>query len=497
MSFIPRILLVLTLLLSINQVQAQTSSCPTTGVTVDLLTDNYGSETSWQIANDSGQTVASGEGYANNTQFSDTVCLNPGNYVFTLFDSYGDGICCAYGNGSYQLSSDAVTLASGGEFGRSEATPFRLTEPTTPPASCNQNTITITLKTDNYGSESQWSLSGSGGQIASGNGYDNNTEYQETLCLDDGEYTFTITDSYGDGICCAYGQGFYQITQGAELLATGGEFNSQDSVTLTLPNSGNPDTGNYYDSAIGLSGYALKTALFNIINNHTSQGYGALWSFYRNNELDQYYENDNSIIDIYSENPTASDPYNYSPGTDQCGTYNSEADCYNREHSFPRSWFGGSIDPMNSDVHHIFPTDGQVNAWRGSYPYGEVSSATRISANGSKVGTHADGSGYSGTVFEPIDEFKGDLARAQFYMAIRYQDRIGSWQGNSSSSNAVLDGSSDRVFESWYLTLLKSWHAADPVSQKEIDRNQAAEVFQGNRNPFVDHPEWVNDIWGQ
>ena len=106
------------------------------------------------------------------------------------------------------------------------------------------------------------------------------------------------------------------------------------------------------------------------------------------------------------------------------------------------------------------------------------------------------GLGYSGTVFEPIDEFKGDLARAYFYMATRYQDKIANWESNSTYSNAVLNGTSNQVFETWMLNVLKKWHNDDPVSQKEIDRNNAAESYQGNRNPFVDYPEFVSQIWG-
>jgi endonuclease I len=151
---------------------------------------------------------------------------------------------------------------------------------------------------------------------------------------------------------------------------------------------------------------------------------------------------------------------------------------------------------MNSDVHHIFASDGYVNSQRGSYPYGEVGSATFTSQNGSRVGAARANLGYSGTVFEPIDEFKGDVARAYFYMATRYENVISGWENNSSSSDAVLNGSSNQVFEIWALNMLKRWHQLDPVSQKELDRNNAAHSYQENRNPFVDYPEFVNAIWG-
>ena len=257
------------------------------------------------------------------------------------------------------------------------------------------------------------------------------------------------------------------------------------TLTAQIPNG-------YYSTATG-TGYALKTQLYDIIKGHADQGYE--WTFFNANDRDFYYENDGSILDLYSENPSGYDPYNFTVTTDQCGTYSNEGDCYNREHSFPQSWFNDAY-PMRSDVHHLFASDGKVNGMRSNYPFGEVSSASYTSGNGSRLGTARSGLGYSGTVFEPIDEFKGDLARAYFYMATRYQNLIAGWETNSTESNIVLNGTSDQVYEDWVITMLMDWHINDPVSQKEIDRNNAAYTYQGNRNPFVDHPEYVNAIWG-
>jgi endonuclease I len=361
-------------------------------------------------------------------------------------------------------------------------------------AACTNGTFN--LVTDDYGYETSWEIeNNSGGTVASGSGYNDNSTYSENVCLDDGDYTLTVYDSYGDGICCSYGSGSYNLIIGGQSVASGGSFAYQDITSFTVGDSTPPPTG-YYADAAGLTGFTLKTALYNIIKGHSSQGYTALWSFYSNYELDSYYEYDGSILDIYSERPSGSDPYVYTAVSDQCGTYNSEADCYNREHAFPRSWFGGTIEPMNSDVHHIFASDGYVNGRRSSYPYGEVGSASYTSSNGSLLGSARSGLGYSGTVFEPIDEFKGDLARAYFYMATRYENVISGWESYSTYGNAILNGTSTTVFESWFLDMLKDWHNADPVSQKEIDRNEAAHSYQGNRNPFVDHPEFVSAIWG-
>lgn len=373
-------------------------------------------------------------------------------------------------------------------------------DPTDPPATCSATAATFSLTTDNYASETSWQLTDSNNQQLYVNGsLSNNTSYTEQWCLSDGNYSFNIADSYGDGICCSTGNGSYSLSINGAVVFSGGSFSSQQSHSFSVGTGnggGDTDLDAYYASANGLSGYSLKTALHNIIKNHSSQGYSALWAFYRVYELDNYYEQDGSILDIYSERPAANDPYVYAATVNQCGTYNSEADCYNREHSFPRSWFGGAIEPMNSDVHHIFATDGYVNSKRSSFPYGKVGSASYTSGNGSKLGSAASGSGYSGTVFEPIDEFKGDIARAYFYMATRYQDKIAQWQGNSSEANAALNGTSNQVFEVWQLQLLKQWHQQDPVSQKERDRNEGAYLHQGNRNPFVDYPQFVTEIWG-
>lgn len=368
---------------------------------------------------------------------------------------------------------------------------------------CSAHRLNLSLLTDNYASETSWKVLRGRTLVASGSDYSNNKQYTETLCLEDGDYSFIIDDSYNDGICCGYGSGSYSLTANGSSLASGGEFTSSESTNFSFSSDSSAGSGHssshtdsYYAATGGLSGDALKTALYKLIKEHRSQSYSALWSFYSTYEQDQYYENDASIVDIYSERPNARDPYLFTPSSDQCGSYTGEGDCYNREHSFPRSWFGGAVAPMNTDIHHVFPTDGKVNAYRSSYPYGEVGTATYTSKNGSKLGSAASGLGYSGMVFEPIDEFKGDIARAYFYMATRYQNLIANWENNSRYGNAVLDGSSEQVFEAWTLQMLKDWNNADPVSQKERDRNDAAFIFQGNRNPFVDHPEYIAEIWG-
>ena len=255
----------------------------------------------------------------------------------------------------------------------------------------------------------------------------------------------------------------------------------------------------YYDTATG-SGYTLKTQLYNIINNQNDQGYNAMDDFFLSNDLDQYYENDNTILDIYSENPSGADPYNFNPQVDECGNYTGEGDCYNKEHVVPKSVFNDA-NPMDGDAHNLLPVDGRVNGFRGSFPMGRVDDNNLASQNGisnptqngSKLGDNLNSgysSGYSGTVFEPIDEFKGDIARIYFYFATRYQNQISNW-----STFAMFNGSSDQVFETAFLNILLEWHNMDPVSQKEVDRNNAIYNHQDNRNPFIDNPSYVTAIW--
>jgi endonuclease I len=248
----------------------------------------------------------------------------------------------------------------------------------------------------------------------------------------------------------------------------------------------------YYNTATGTS-YTLKTQLYNIIKGHNDNGYDGLYVTYQTSDRDYYYENDGTILDMYSERPTSGDPYNYSAGPGQrCGNYSSEGDCYNREHLIPQSVFN-EASPMKNDAHFVVPSDGKVNGYRSNYPFGLVGNASYTSKNGSKLGQATNSgyaAGYSGIVFEPIDEFKGDIARMYFYFATRYQNVV------SGYSYAMFNGTNAQVFTNTSMEILKHWHEMDPVNQREIARNNAVYARQGNRNPFIDHPEYVTMIWG-
>lgn len=242
-------------------------------------------------------------------------------------------------------------------------------------------------------------------------------------------------------------------------------------------------SGTYYSNANGQKGKSLKTALFKIISTHKDIGYDGLFKCYEKTDK----RTDGKVWDMYSNTTN----YSFS---DHNGGYKKEGDMYNREHSLPQSWFK-KASPMKADIVHVVPTDGYVNNRRSSYPFGETNNPTYKSNNGfSKVGPSSV-EGYSGTVFEPNDEYKGDFARIYFYMATCYENRIASWATNGTAST-VLDGTSYPAYKKWYINMLLRWAKEDPVSQKEIDRNNAVYECQKNRNPYVDYPGLEQYVWG-
>lgn len=252
----------------------------------------------------------------------------------------------------------------------------------------------------------------------------------------------------------------------------------------------------YYNTATG-TGYTLKTQLYNIIKNNTNTSstanYAGLWTLYTQTAFrDNYYENDASLLDVYSEIPTGADSYEFTSTTQQCGTYAAEGGCYNREHTIPQSVWSSAY-PMYSDAHFVLPTDGYVNNKRDNFPYGKVGTATYTSSNNSKLGQNVNSgysAGYTGVVFEPIDEFKGDIARCLLYFATRYENLVTGW------SYAMFNGTSTQVYTNAFLNILLTWNDLDPVSNYEIAKNNRVYIFQNNRNPYIDHPEYVHTVWG-
>jgi endonuclease I len=237
---------------------------------------------------------------------------------------------------------------------------------------------------------------------------------------------------------------------------------------------------NYYYSANGKSGAELKTALFHIIRNPNVVSYARIWRAFETTDACD----DRRVWDIFSDN-------SFDFRRNRCGTEmpDEEGNCYSRKHLVPTSWFREAA-PMHTDLFHIFPADGYVSYRRGNLSFGEVGTALWTSSNGSKIGQNTFGN-YNHVVFEPIDEYKGDIARIFFYMVTAYEDQISGWR------SAQIIGGTYPGLSDWSLEMFLNWHRQDPVSEKEIRRNEVIFRIQGNRNPFIDFPELAEYVWGE
>ena len=222
----------------------------------------------------------------------------------------------------------------------------------------------------------------------------------------------------------------------------------------------------------------LKTNLFNKIKiTQAGWSYDGLFTAYQTTDT----RSDGTVWDLYSDKTkyTHSSSHNYS----------QEGDGFNREHMIPQSIFSENA-PMKSDIHHVFPTDGYVNNRRSNYPHGNVNKNTTYTSNdGYKLGYTNDGN-YSGLVFEVKDEYKGDVARTYFYFVTCYQNKLADFKSFDAFDKQTYPSIAEP-----FLSVYLDWAKNDPVSQKEIDRNNAAYAGQGNRNPFIDCPYAVGAIW--
>ncbi|MBC7552818.1 MAG: endonuclease, partial [Taibaiella sp.] len=236
----------------------------------------------------------------------------------------------------------------------------------------------------------------------------------------------------------------------------------------------------YYSSAAGLSGKPLRVALKNIIRPHTILTYTpGLWNAYYTTDV----KPNGKLWDMYSDIPGGTPAYEYTIVSDQCGSTSPSAEggCYNREHTWPQSKF--SYDTaIKCDLQFVIPTDNYVNAQRDDFPYGEVGGTpAHIFTNNSKLGTNGYAGSPSSTCFEPVDSFKGDIARLLFYVATCYY-------GADSTKFTNWEMATGISFKPWAIAMLLEWHHNDPVSAKEINRNNKAYLRQNNRNPFIDYP---------
>jgi len=238
-----------------------------------------------------------------------------------------------------------------------------------------------------------------------------------------------------------------------------------------------------YYAQIDPASSSLQADLAALVSNHTILTYTpGVWDAFP-----QVYGNilgcGDQLGDVYS-----SKCWNIgseSSGGEQCGNYRNEGDCYNREHVWPVSWWGGSSNvAARTDIFHIWPSDGWVNQRRGNLPFCNIEQPySYISSNGN-MGGRCAGQTYNG--WEVVDEYKGELARAILYVSTAYMDQF------DCCTNDAVDGSK---IQPAMEAVLRRWHANDPPSSLERAMNDI--VFfdvQGNRNPFIDHPEWVELI---
>lgn len=255
-------------------------------------------------------------------------------------------------------------------------------------------------------------------------------------------------------------------------------------IALIIPFVATAQPNGYYTPALGLNGQPLRAALYNIIKVSTQLSYTPdLWNAYYTTDA----KPGNKLWDMYSDIPNGTPAYQYNLGSDQCGNgSNHENSCYNREHTWPQSKFGSAY-PMQSDLWLVYPTDYYVNNQRGNMPYGKVGIATKTFTNGTKIGNNTYSGAPTTTCFEPIDSFKGDIARSYFYITTRYL--------GDSNSFVTWEMANKVHLKPWAIAMLLDWHHNDPVSKKEKDRNNAVYALQNNRNPYIDYPQFVDCIW--
>jgi len=309
------------------------------------------------------------------------------------------------------------------------------------------------------------------------------------------------------------------------------------SLGLSVMAQGPNNTGTYYKGIHGKSGTALKTALFEIIKNPSVVDYDSLWTAYNTTDA-RNIDGQDIIWDMYS-NISRYPLYTYPHGT---GSGKEEGvKGIQREHSMPKKWFNPEdktssgktyldVRPMYSDLMHVIPTDAVCNNNRSDLSYAEIpedkvdwQSAGGFSKKSKQGGCSTPGwaeqveNPTKTRVFEPNDEYKGDLARIYFYMATCYQPGYFTWIPKRDDTNAKLgetaglsnnhcgtwtsdmfdaEEDADQPFAPWALDMLMRWAKNDPVSDKERARNEAVWLFQGNRNPFVDYEGLENYIWG-
>lgn len=243
----------------------------------------------------------------------------------------------------------------------------------------------------------------------------------------------------------------------------------------------------YYDRMDGKSGQYLKAAAKQCVTNHLELEYYELPNYWQYSDVyPELYNGCKRWWEMYSDEMLLIQPW-------QSGTQAFSSNKMQREHAVPKSWWkkNGSVEytPAYSDMWNLYPSEPKANQAKSNYPFGETRN-TEFDNGVTKVGAPKAGfGGGASMVFEPADEYKGDFARAIFYMATVYDDL--TWVYNYMFVN-----NSYPSLLPWAINMLLDWSRRDPVSQKEIDRNNVVEQYQHNRNPFIDFPNLAEYIWG-
>lgn len=254
----------------------------------------------------------------------------------------------------------------------------------------------------------------------------------------------------------------------------------------------------YYSGANGKQDGALKDALKSAIRDHTAIPYGnganSTWGVFYYSDRDE----EGYCMDMYCDTW-----YKFSsPGSSVTGC--------NIEHSFAKSWWGGAENDAYKDCYHLNPSNSTANSARSNYPLGVPEKELKSNTGSLKVGKkHHPTMDVDFWVFEPKDEYKGDFARAYFYMATCYGhwsngtydpvcSRYQGWRLDNKDVGSKFAMQNDNYleFQPWEQEVLIQWHRQDPVSIKEIRRQDAVSDFQHNRNPFIDYPYLAEYIWG-
>lgn len=242
----------------------------------------------------------------------------------------------------------------------------------------------------------------------------------------------------------------------------------------------------YYDRADGKQDAVLKSTLSAIIRPHTvipyGQGQGKTWEVFYYSDRDE----NGYCMDMYCDD------------WKKFGTPGDVVSGCNIEHSFAKSWWGGLKNDAYKDCYHLNPSNSTANSSRSNYPLGVPTHDIKDSSTtGSlKVGK-ATYEGETFWVFEPKDEYKGDFARAYFYMATCYGEEL-TWRLDNKDvgSKYAMQNDTYLEFRDWEIEVLLQWHRQDPVSAKELKRMDAVSDFQHNRNPYIEYPCLVEYIWG-